>query len=359
MKRLNLLFCGELPPTSINGISLSSCRILHTLSERFNVLTVLEIRRLNCYGISAILFKIFRVFFESAQLIFKIILWRPKTFYITFPTSVFGGAKCLLFIQIFSLLGNGRILLHVHRGDLVSFYQRGRLSRFIVRACFDNSSTILSLSRRQSIAYKEITDTPIMVLPNAVNCPSTFWQPPELTRIVYLSNYLPDKGLETLIDAFKVLQKTERIELHCYGGGDSSYYSERIKKESIDNVIIHGVLGESEKNEVLKRFSLLAFPSYNEGLPLVVIEAMALGLPIVSSNVGLISEMLGEDYPYLIPPKNAESLAKAIQDCLYFSDLELLSMNLRERFERLYSPESQKLHIWEAFEPERNMNYEI
>lgn len=357
-KREQLMFCGEIPPASVNGVSISSRQILNVLSERFDIRLVEEKRSLGPSRFHLIM-KMIRVLFEGVEICLYSIRWRPDIFYSSFPTSVIGASKCLFFIAIYRIFSKGKILLHVHRGDLFSFYYRGNFPRFLVKTCFDMSSTILALSQRQSLAYAEITATPVLVLPNSVNSLHVFWEPPKVSRIVFLSNYLPDKGLDTLLDAFKKLHKNRQIELHCYGGGDSSSYRARIKNESIDNVIIHSILDEKEKYKVLQGYSLLVFPSYNEGQPLVIMEAMAIGLPVVSSNVGLISEMLGEDYPYLVTPRDAQALALAINDCLDLHDPETLSRNLRARHQSFYSPESQRLQIWNAFDPGRGDSYEI
>lgn len=358
VKRARLLFCGELSPASVNGIAISSSRILRVLAERFDIIVVEEKRALGRSRFLSLL-KMFRVLLEGFELSFKAMRWRPEVFYTTFPTSIFGGAKCLFFILLFRLFCRGRILLHVHRGDLVSFHERGRLPCFLVEACFDKSSTVLSLSRGQSHAYAKITSTPVLALVNSVErSPAIAWQPPAVPRLIFLSNYLPEKGLDTLLDAFKELRKTRQVELHCYGGGDAGRYLTRIAAESIRDVQIHGVLDEKDKYAVLQGFSLLAFPSYNEGQPLVILEAMAIGLPVVASHVGLIPEMVGEDYPFLVPPRDPLAMTQALEACLALADPEALGMLLKIRFRDLYSPESQKVRILEAFAAEPQGNHE-
>jgi glycosyltransferase involved in cell wall biosynthesis len=349
MKRSRLLFCGELPPATINGISISNRRILEVLAERFEILRVEERRNLEnsrlsfFHKVSRILVEVFEVTLSSLQC-------SPEIFYTSFPTSIFGGAKCLLFVMLFRTFARGRIILHVHRGDLVSFHQRGALPRFLVKTCFSFSTTVLSLSNLQSIAYAEITKTPVLAIPNSVTYDNKIvWRNPASTRLIFLSNFLPNKGLDTLLDAFKELRKTQYVELHCYGGGDSAHYVSRVASEAIPDVSIHGVLEEQVKYETLTDFSVLVMPSYNEGQPLVILEAMAIGLPVVASNIGLISEMLGDDYPYLVEPNNAHALTKALESCLSLPRPEALASILRDRFQKLYSPESQRVRILEAF----------
>jgi glycosyltransferase involved in cell wall biosynthesis len=79
-------------------------------------------------------------------------------------------------------------------------------------------------------------------------------------------------------------------------------------------------------------------PSRFESLPYIVLEAVAGALPLISTNVGGIPEILARDYHYLIPPNDPLALSAAIADALARPDDELrddalkLSANVQERF---------------------------
>ena len=70
--------------------------------------------------------------------------------------------------------------------------------------------------------------------------------------------------------------------------------------------------GEKKEN-LLKKSQLFVLPSYNEGLPIAILEAMSYGIPVISTDVGSISEVVKDNETgFLIKPGEAESLAKAI-----------------------------------------------
>ena len=68
--------------------------------------------------------------------------------------------------------------------------------------------------------------------------------------------------------------------------------------------------------DLLSAASLFVLPSRFEGLPLALLEAMSLALPIVATRIGGSSEAVGADYPWLVQPGDAEALAAAIVEAL-------------------------------------------
>jgi len=86
-----------------------------------------------------------------------------------------------------------------------------------------------------------------------------------------------------------------------------------------------------------------------EGLPLVALEAMACGLPVIATNVGGISEVVTKDYGKVVPPDTPDSLAEAI---LEFSHRELsaLKKNLRTMIEQKYSWDKNVEKLVEIYE---------
>jgi glycosyltransferase involved in cell wall biosynthesis len=86
-----------------------------------------------------------------------------------------------------------------------------------------------------------------------------------------------------------------------------------------------------------------------EGLPLVALEAMACGVPVIATNVGGTSEVMNEDYGKLVPPNSPDSLAEAI---LEFSHRELsaLRKDLRAMIEQKYSWDKNVEKLVEIYE---------
>jgi glycosyltransferase involved in cell wall biosynthesis len=99
-----------------------------------------------------------------------------------------------------------------------------------------------------------------------------------------------------------------------------------------DRVEIAGWQDSVGVRKALEKTRALVVASYVEGLPVVIMEAMAMGRPIVSTNVGGISELvIDRETGWLVPPGDSERLAEAMKMALETSDEELTRMGTRAR----------------------------
>lgn len=148
-------------------------------------------------------------------------------------------------------------------------------------------------------------------------------------KLVYIARVVPIKGLMDLLSSMDLLRKAGFPNLHLDVLGPTEhvpeYYEACLAKiESLglhDMVTIHGTVNV---RDMLDQFDLLVLPSYNEGQPIVVLEAMAAGIPTVGSNVGGMSQLVGDDLDTndgrtwgacgeLLSPGDVEAMAQQIQ----------------------------------------------
>ena len=133
-------------------------------------------------------------------------------------------------------------------------------------------------------------------------------------RFGAVGRLLPVKGHSILLQAFaQVLRRLPEAELRIVGGGP--LFEELSQQASalgiLDNVSLEG--SHPRVYEVFPELDVLVFPSLSEGLPLVVLEAMAAGLPLVSSRVGGVPEVAPEgEVAWFCAPGSAQELAEAM-----------------------------------------------
>jgi len=141
-------------------------------------------------------------------------------------------------------------------------------------------------------------------------------------RFGTIGRLVPAKGHAILIDAFaRVCQTAPAAELSIYGYGDlHQELQAQIARLGLEGrARLEGRTGNSAAT--LQDFDVFVFSSVNEGLPLVILEAMAAGLPIVTTDVGGIPEVLPKESAWLCPPGDAEALAGAMLHAVNCADL--------------------------------------
>lgn len=158
----------------------------------------------------------------------------------------------------------------------------------------------------------------------------------EPLRVVFLGRINRDKGADTLIKAVRAVPQL-RIELHLYGlvqsTADQSYLAELRREAANDKRIAFlSPIPNDQIISLLKDYHVLAVPSrWLETGPLVVLEALAAGTPVIGSNLGGITEWIRhEDNGLLVRPEDDQAWADAFRRCA--NDRELLS-KLREGVE--------------------------
>jgi glycosyltransferase involved in cell wall biosynthesis len=153
-------------------------------------------------------------------------------------------------------------------------------------------------------------------------------------RLVYKN------GIDTLIESAEIaIKKNPRLVFVVVGKGpDFEEVKERIVQLGMQrNFRLTGFVSDVDLPFYYNAADLFVLPSKSgEGLPLVALEAMACGLPVIATNVGGTSEVMSENYGKLVPPNSPVSLAEAI---LEFSgkDFSVLKKDLRTMMEQRYS----------------------
>ncbi len=140
-------------------------------------------------------------------------------------------------------------------------------------------------------------------------------EPPK--KILFLGWLEEFKGVFELLEAARILRDA-RIEFHLVFGGDGAALPKAqrfVQMHALDrHVTFSGWLDQAAKADLLQNCQIFTLPSWSEGLPNVMIEAMSAGLACVVTNVGTIPDYVtdGRD-ALLVEPKNVSALAAALQ----------------------------------------------
>jgi len=114
--------------------------------------------------------------------------------------------------------------------------------------------------------------------------------------ILYLGRYTKEKGIYDLIDAIKiVINKGYDLKLNLYGENERQKIVDYVKKSNLESkIFINDWIDGINKISVLYQSSFIVLPRYTEGIPNVIIEAMATQTPIIATKVGGLKEILAD-----------------------------------------------------------------
>lgn len=171
-------------------------------------------------------------------------------------------------------------------------------------------------------------------------------------RLLFVGHVLPSKGVYELVRACVDVQD---VQLRLIGRVEESVKNDLSGIASAKRGEWMQMLGECGHDEVLHEMlacDMFVFPSYTEGFPNVILEAMACGTPIIASGVGAIPEMLDKGKcGCIIPPMDTAAVKDAIMALIDDKERKTaFSVNSKERVGKEYSISSvwaQLLSVWE------------
>ena len=218
-----------------------------------------------------------------------------------------------------------KLVLHIHSGNFVVYYKNlPPEKQKKVKDCLESADRVFALSECWKTAFeKELGLTNCEVLPNGISV-GNFPRPEEpfaerKIDFLFLGRLGEQKGTDDTLDVLERLHN-EGQEFRCVMAGDGPLeeYSAKIRqKELIGQVELAGWVDGKKKFDLLQDSKILLLPSYHEGLPMSILEAMASEEAVVSTLVGGIPEAVkaGES-GILITPGDTEALYNALRELL-------------------------------------------
>ncbi|WP_296384961.1 glycosyltransferase family 4 protein [Winogradskyella sp.] len=160
----------------------------------------------------------------------------------------------------------------------------------------------------------------------------------ETFDLIFLSRVEVYKGIGELLKAFVILkEKHSNFRLIIAGiGSEYNNIVNYVKENNIKDVLFSGYLKGNEKHELLSSGHLYVFPSYSEGMPNAVLEAMANGVPIITTPVGGLNDFFVEDeMGSFIKVKDVNSIVEKVE---YLYSNEELRKSISQK-NRIYAKE--------------------
>lgn len=238
------------------------------------------------------------------------------------------------FIFLAKIFGK-KVVTHFHAGDIDNYYPfQSRIGQTFIRRALALSDTIIAASEESAARLRNITDSPnISVVINAIdtsifNCDNSSEkrQDDNTVRLLFVGAIGKLKGERDLIKALAILRESGKFNLKVSFLG---YGAESLKtccdESGISEFIeFLGAVSLSERIAFFQKADIFVLPTYAEAMPMSVIEAMAAGLPVVTTPVGGIPEIIEDgETGLLFPPGDANALAEKISFLLNNKDARI------------------------------------
>lgn len=211
-----------------------------------------------------------------------------------------------------------RVILHHHGAEFLEFYRgSGDGKKKWIGRVLGDADLNLVLSRQLVPSYREISpEARIECLYNTVRTPGENPYRPEARDITMLGRLEERKGTFDLLEVIRRIDGAldPDIRFHLCGDGDLDRVRERIRELQISHRIGHlGWVDGETKNEILQRTMVHVLFSYNEGLPMSILETMGCGIVNVATRVAAIPEVITDgETGFLVEPGDREQLARVL-----------------------------------------------
>jgi glycosyltransferase involved in cell wall biosynthesis len=212
-------------------------------------------------------------------------------------------------------------LLHVHGSEFADFYEECRpAARRIVSAALARATLVLALSETWRSTLQKISpQARIEVLMNAVPLPPPDGSPHPgdgAPTLLFFGEIARHKGVFELARAFaRVADELPGLRLVYAGKGSGAEETRRLAGELglAGRIEFSGWLEAERARATLAAATIFVLPSFVEGMPMALLEAMALGLPVIATPVGGVPEIVTHEVDgLLVPPGDVDALGAAI-----------------------------------------------
>lgn len=225
-----------------------------------------------------------------------------------------------------------KVVVHFHCDT--SYMVKGKFSSFIFRGICNNVDRIFCLNQSSEQHIKRISNKTGIKIPNFIDLKNIDFTQNEVSdrikNIIFVGHIIKSKGC---MDIISIAKKMPNINFKLVGK-ESEEFQSIPKPQNIQ------YCGEVSKEEVINQMlsaDLLLFPTYTEGFPNVILEAMVSGLPVISTPVGAIPEIIENKGGKIIEVGNIEGFIKAIEDLQEPTTREKMSAWNKEKVKRTYA----------------------
>jgi glycosyltransferase involved in cell wall biosynthesis len=260
--------------------------------------------------------------------------------------------KYIIFLTA-KYLFNKKIIYHIHGGEFHIFYsQSGPMIKRMIRHFLNYADCVFCLSKSWEKFFSEhFHSKQLKVIPNFVDdaVQSINQRKKEKPIFLFLGKIVKGKGIYDLFEVVTELAEAypSKFELWVGGNGEIDEFRKLIKAHHMQKIVhFKGWVSGEAKTNILQQAAVYVLPSYNEGMPISILEAMSYGMPVIASRVGGIPEMIEDQHSgLLIEPGNKTQLREAMERLILEPELiSIMGKKSKDIFNERYAA-SRIMHM--------------
>lgn len=213
-----------------------------------------------------------------------------------------------------------KTIVHMHGATIEEWYNsQNEFNKILIKKILNQTDILIALGYNWVTFLSElVSPEKVKVIYNAVQVPKANMYNKHAKEILFLGLLIQRKGIDDLLKAISNINNKlpDDIIVRLYGADRENNIEEKIKKLNLGNRVKYsGWLTNNMKAECFANTMINVLPSYNEGLPMTILETMAYGIPNISTNIAAIPEVITNNKDgILIQPGDITTLEKAILD---------------------------------------------
>ena len=342
--RARLLIVGSLPPPYMGPTVATEIILNSNLKNDFELIHLDTSDHRDLHTLNKVDIWNFLLALKHYCVLFILILkhW-PSLLYVPICQTTLGYFRDAPFILMGKIFIR-KILCHLRGSHFGNWYSSSNgLTRWFVRRIHSlvDGQIVLGESLRSCFAGI-VPDYKISVVPNGkdVVFPEKMKDDSNQVRILFLSNFSREKGILDVLESAAIVCRNES-KIEFIFAGD---WMDRLTKAEVKNFMrnnkqlpiqIRGRVVGEEKINLLSSSDIFVFPPYShEGHPWVIVEAMAAGVPIITTDQGAITESVKDGINgFIVEPRNSQQIAEKIKFLISHPDIR---RKMGEESRRLY-----------------------
>lgn len=226
-----------------------------------------------------------------------------------------------------SKLLNKKVIVHMHGAEFKEFFEESsdNLKKKIIYFLREANLVLVLGDSWNDYVLSLDKDIKIKILRNSIQIRTEVVKRNKNNiNVLFLAVLIERKGIIDLIEAVNLLEKEKRMENYnikyivAGSGQEEKRCKELVLKYKLEKYFdFKGWVSGEEKQCLLKQSQIFVLPSYNEGLPMAILEAMSYGIPVISTNVGSIEDAVKDNVNgFIVNPGDIKKLASSIEECV-------------------------------------------